>query len=120
MFFVHLLVDFARVNLYPFSLPIGVREWLRLVIVALPGGFLSSFLMLEAQRAGLWLVGLLKSDYLFQIQRQRPEMISTELTGKSINLYRALTSRKSNARLLSSTDRFFSVLQTIASCCKTE
>ena len=32
-------VYFARVNFYNFSLPLGVRGWLRLVIVALPGLF---------------------------------------------------------------------------------
>ena len=36
---VHLFVYFARVNFYPFSLPLGVRGWLRLVVVALPGLF---------------------------------------------------------------------------------
>ena len=36
---VHLFVYFARVNFCPFSLPLGVRGCLRLVIVALPGLF---------------------------------------------------------------------------------
>ena len=36
---VHLFVDLARVNFCPFSLPLGVRGWLLLVIVALPGLF---------------------------------------------------------------------------------
>ena len=30
---------FARVNFSPFLLPLGVRDWLRFVIVALPGFF---------------------------------------------------------------------------------
>ena len=33
--FVLLFVYFARVNFCPFSLPLGVRDWLRFVIVAL-------------------------------------------------------------------------------------
>ena len=37
MLFVYLFVYFARVGFCPFSLPLGVRDWLRLVIVALPG-----------------------------------------------------------------------------------
>ena len=40
---VHLLVYFACANLCPFSLSLGVRYWLRLVIVALPGHFYYSF-----------------------------------------------------------------------------
>ena len=31
--------DFAHVDFCPFSLPLGIRGWLRLVIVALPGLF---------------------------------------------------------------------------------
>ena len=34
--FVHLFVYFADVNFCPFSLPLGVRDWLRFVTVALP------------------------------------------------------------------------------------
>ena len=34
-----LFVYFARVNFRPFPLPLGVRNWLRFVIVALPGLF---------------------------------------------------------------------------------
>ena len=37
--FVHLFVYFARVNFCSFSLPLGIRVWLRFVIVALPGLF---------------------------------------------------------------------------------
>ena len=37
--FVHLFVYFACVDFCPFSLPLGVRDWLRFVIVALPGFF---------------------------------------------------------------------------------
>ena len=36
---VHLFVYFGRVDFFPFSLPLGVRGWLRLVVVALPGLF---------------------------------------------------------------------------------
>ena len=39
MLLVHLFVYFGRVDLFPFSLPLGVRGWLRLVVVALPGLF---------------------------------------------------------------------------------
>ena len=39
MLLVHLFVDFARVTFCPFSLPLGDRGWLRLVIVELPGLF---------------------------------------------------------------------------------
>ena len=35
--FVHLFVYFGCVNVCPFSLPFRVRDWLRFVIVALPG-----------------------------------------------------------------------------------
>ena len=35
--FVDLFVYFAYVNLCPFSLPLGIRDWLRLVIVTLRG-----------------------------------------------------------------------------------
>ena len=34
---VHQFVYFARVHFCPFSLPLDVKSWLRLVIVALPG-----------------------------------------------------------------------------------
>ena len=34
---VHLFVYFARVNFRPSSLPLGISDWLRLMIVALPG-----------------------------------------------------------------------------------
>ena len=34
--FVHLFVYFARVDFDPFSLPLGVGGWMRLVIVAFP------------------------------------------------------------------------------------
>ena len=37
VFLVHLFVYFAHVNFCPFSLPLGVRDWLWLVILALPG-----------------------------------------------------------------------------------
>ena len=33
------IVYFAHVNFCPFALPLGVRGWLRLVIVTLPGLF---------------------------------------------------------------------------------
>ena len=36
---VHLFVYFARVNFCPFSLPVGARGWLWLMIVALLGLF---------------------------------------------------------------------------------
>ena len=36
---VYLFVYFARVDFCPISLPLGVRDWLQLVIVALPGLF---------------------------------------------------------------------------------
>ena len=39
VFFVYLFVYFARVNICPFSLPIGVRDWLRFVTVVLLGLF---------------------------------------------------------------------------------
>ena len=32
-------VCFARINFCPFSLPLGLRDWLRFVTVALPGLF---------------------------------------------------------------------------------
>ena len=35
--------DFARADNCPFSLPFGVRGWLRLVVVALPGHFINCF-----------------------------------------------------------------------------
>ena len=38
--FVHLFVYSARANFCSFSLPLGVRDWLRFVIVALPALFL--------------------------------------------------------------------------------
>ena len=38
-------VCFARVNFCPVSLPLGVRDWLRFVIVDLPGLFLLTFLL---------------------------------------------------------------------------
>ena len=37
--FMHLFVYFACVNICQFSLPLGVRDWLRFVFVALPGLF---------------------------------------------------------------------------------
>ena len=40
---VHLFVEFARVNVCLFSLSLGVRGWLQLVIVALPGLFYQRF-----------------------------------------------------------------------------
>ena len=36
-------VFFARINFCPFSLPLGVRGWLRLLIVAVPGLFSSEY-----------------------------------------------------------------------------
>ena len=39
MLLVPLLVCFARVCVCPFSLPVGVEGWLRLLIVAYPGPF---------------------------------------------------------------------------------
>ena len=36
---MHLFVYFAHVNVCLFSLPLGVRDWLQLLIVALPGLF---------------------------------------------------------------------------------
>ena len=43
IFPVHVFVYFARVNFYLLSLPLGVRGWLRLVIVALLGLFFELF-----------------------------------------------------------------------------
>ena len=40
---VHAYVCFALVDLCLFPLPLGVRDWLRLVIVALPGLFFLPF-----------------------------------------------------------------------------
>ena len=37
MLLVLLFVYFARVECCPFSLPLGVRDWLRRELVALPG-----------------------------------------------------------------------------------
>ena len=42
-----LYVYFAGVKFYPFSLPLGVRVWLPLVLVSLPGLFQLSFLQLK-------------------------------------------------------------------------
>ena len=39
VFFVHVFVCFARIHFCTFSLLLGVRNWLRLVIVAPPGLF---------------------------------------------------------------------------------
>ena len=39
MLIVHLFVSYIHVNMYHFSLPPGVRGWLRLLLVALPGLF---------------------------------------------------------------------------------
>ena len=39
MLLVHLFVGFERVSFCHFSLPRGVGDWLRFVIVALPGLF---------------------------------------------------------------------------------
>ena len=39
MLLVHLFIYFARVNFCRFSLHLGVRGWLRLAIVELPGLF---------------------------------------------------------------------------------
>ena len=36
---MHLFGYFIHVNFVPFSLPLGVRDWLQLVIVALTGLF---------------------------------------------------------------------------------
>ena len=36
---VHLFVHFACINFCPFYLPLGVRGWVQLVIMALPGRF---------------------------------------------------------------------------------
>ena len=41
MLIVHVFVCFARVSFCPFSLPLGVRGWLRFVIVTLPGLFIN-------------------------------------------------------------------------------
>ena len=43
MLIVHLFVSYAHVNLFHFSLPPGVRGWLRLLLVALPGHFCLPF-----------------------------------------------------------------------------
>ena len=43
MLLVHLFVYFARVIFCSFSLPVGVRGWLRLVIVTLPRLFFCCF-----------------------------------------------------------------------------
>ena len=45
----HEFVYFARVNFCPFSLPLGVRDWLRLV--ALPGHFYYLFFILLSSSA---------------------------------------------------------------------
>ena len=37
--FMRVFVSLARVNFCQFSLPLGVRDWLRFVIVAIPGLF---------------------------------------------------------------------------------
>ena len=47
MLLVHLFVYFTRVNLCPFSLPLGVGGWLWLVIMALPGLFINVFEILK-------------------------------------------------------------------------
>ena len=39
MLLVHLFVCFTRICFCPFSLPLGVEGWLRIVIVAYPGPF---------------------------------------------------------------------------------
>ena len=41
MLLVHLFVCFAHVSFCPLSLPIGVGGWLRFVIVALSGLFIT-------------------------------------------------------------------------------
>ena len=47
MRFVHLLVYFTRVNFCLFSLRLGIRGWLRLVIVAPSGPFLLRVLYIK-------------------------------------------------------------------------
>ena len=41
MLLVHSFAYFARVNFRPFSLCLDARDWMRLVIVAPPGHFIS-------------------------------------------------------------------------------
>ena len=43
MLLVHAFLYFGRVDFRPFSLPLGVRGWLRHHIVALPGYFINLF-----------------------------------------------------------------------------
>ena len=45
MLLVHLFVYFARIDLCPFSLPLGVRDWPRLVTVALKDFSINFFLI---------------------------------------------------------------------------
>ena len=47
MVYVHESVYFALVNFCPFSLPLGVSGWLRLVSVALPGRFYQLYNVFE-------------------------------------------------------------------------
>ena len=45
-----IIVHFARVNFCPFSLTLGVRFWLRLLMMALPGLFYQRFYMSHVMR----------------------------------------------------------------------
>ena len=57
MLLLHLFVCFARFSFCPFSLPLGVGGWLRLVIVVLPGLSINLFvsepsmILVEGSRA---------------------------------------------------------------------
>ena len=53
---VHSFVYFARVGVCPSSLPLGVGDWLRLVIVAFPGPFLLTFVRFDDLRKLLVLI----------------------------------------------------------------
>ena len=53
MFIVHLFVSYAYVNLCHFSLPLDVRGWLRLLLLALPGHFCLPFCIMVSARQSL-------------------------------------------------------------------
>ena len=52
--FVFLFVYLARIKVCPFSLPLGVRIWLRLVLVALPALFYKLFWTLQKPTENWW------------------------------------------------------------------
>ena len=90
MLIVHLFVSYAHVIFVTFSLPPGVGDWLRLLLMALPGLFYLPFFSIKPESFShcceLILINGFRFNEKYLIGKRVPEQKPHEMTSQNCNL----------------------------------